>query len=70
MKLVGKPFPRGLRRPLPEHAPGAATVVSRDARVRDRWRTGSKVTGCTVFIVDEGVDAGPIVRGQRPGGRR
>jgi phosphoribosylglycinamide formyltransferase-1 len=29
--------------------------------VRDALDHGVKVTGCTVFIVDEGVDAGPIV---------
>jgi len=29
--------------------------------VRDALAHGVKVTGCTVFIVDEGVDAGPIV---------
>jgi phosphoribosylglycinamide formyltransferase 1 len=28
--------------------------------VRDALAHGVKVTGCTVFIVDEGVDAGPI----------
>lgn len=29
--------------------------------VRDALRYGVKVSGCTVFIVDEGMDAGPIV---------
>jgi phosphoribosylglycinamide formyltransferase-1 len=29
--------------------------------VRDALDHGVKVTGCTVFVVDEGVDAGPIV---------
>ena len=29
--------------------------------VRDTLAHGVKVTGCTVFIVDDGVDAGPIV---------
>lgn len=29
--------------------------------VRDALRYGVKVSGCTVFIVDEGTDAGPIV---------
>jgi phosphoribosylglycinamide formyltransferase-1 len=29
--------------------------------VRDALAHGVKVTGCTVFLVDEGVDAGPIV---------
>ncbi len=29
--------------------------------VRDALAYGVKVTGCTVFIVDEGVDAGPVL---------
>ena len=29
--------------------------------MRDALAHGVKITGCTVFIVDEGVDAGPIV---------
>jgi phosphoribosylglycinamide formyltransferase-1 len=29
--------------------------------VRDALAHGVKVTGCTVLLVDEGVDAGPIV---------
>ena len=28
---------------------------------RDALSYGVKVTGCTIFIVDEGVDAGPVV---------
>ena len=29
--------------------------------VRDALGYGVKVTGCTVFLVDEGVDAGPVL---------
>jgi phosphoribosylglycinamide formyltransferase 1 len=29
--------------------------------VRDALEYGAKVTGCTVFLVDEGTDSGPIV---------
>lgn len=29
--------------------------------VRDALRYGVKVSGCTVFLVDEGVDAGPVL---------
>jgi phosphoribosylglycinamide formyltransferase-1 len=29
--------------------------------VRDALAYGVKVTGCTVFLVDEGVDAGPVL---------
>ena len=33
--------------------------------VRDALDYGVKVTGCTLFVVDDGVDSGPIVA-QRP----
>jgi phosphoribosylglycinamide formyltransferase-1 len=29
--------------------------------VRDALSYGVKLTGCTVFLVDEGVDAGPVL---------
>ncbi len=29
--------------------------------VRDTLAAGVKVTGCTIFAVDEGVDTGPII---------
>ena len=29
--------------------------------VRDALRYGVKVTGCTVFLVDEGTDTGPVI---------
>ena len=29
--------------------------------VRDALDYGVKVTGCTVFLVDEGVDQGPVI---------
>jgi phosphoribosylglycinamide formyltransferase-1 len=29
--------------------------------VRDALEYGVKVTGCTVFLVDEGVDSGPVL---------
>src|ERR1700744_5979661 len=61
MKLVGKSFlssfgGRGVNPPprlLPPF-PGAHAV-------RDALALGVKVTGCTVLLVDEGVDSGPIV---------
>ena len=34
--------------------------------VRDALDYGVKVTGCTVFIVDEGVDEAPYRAGRRP----
>jgi phosphoribosylglycinamide formyltransferase 1 len=65
MKLVGPPF-------LERH--GGRCVNTHPALlpsfpgmhgVRDALDYGVKVTGCTVLIVDSGVDAGPVVA-QRP----
>ena len=61
MKLAGHDVPRRVRRPLRQHPPGAAARRSRDARRRDALEYGVKVTGATLFVVDAGVDTGPIV---------
>ena len=44
-----------------QHPPRAVAVVPGDARARDALEYGVKVTGCTLFVVDDGVDTGPIV---------
>jgi phosphoribosylglycinamide formyltransferase, formyltetrahydrofolate-dependent len=61
MKLVGKEF-LGVfgGRCLNTH-PALLPSFPGTHGVRDALAHGVKVTGCTVFIVDEGVDAGPIV---------
>ena len=61
MKLVGKAFlDRFGGRCLNTH-PALLPSFPGTHGVRDALAHGVKVTGCTVFIVDEGVDAGPIV---------
>jgi phosphoribosylglycinamide formyltransferase-1 len=61
MKLVGKPFlARFDGRCLNTH-PALLPSFPGMHGVRDALAYGVKVTGCTVFLVDEGVDAGPVL---------
>jgi phosphoribosylglycinamide formyltransferase-1 len=61
MKLVGKAFlDRFAGRCLNTH-PALLPSFPGMHGVRDALAYGVKVTGCTVFIVDEGVDAGPVL---------
>jgi phosphoribosylglycinamide formyltransferase-1 len=61
MKLVGKPFlARFSGRCLNTH-PALLPSFPGMHGVRDALAYGVKVTGCTVFLVDEGVDAGPVL---------
>ena len=61
MKLVGKSFlARFSGRCLNTH-PALLPSFPGMHGVRDALSYGVKVTGCTVFLVDEGVDAGPVV---------
>jgi phosphoribosylglycinamide formyltransferase-1 len=61
MKLVGKAFlERFAGRCLNTH-PALLPSFPGMHGVRDALDYGVKVTGCTVFIVDEGVDAGPVL---------
>jgi phosphoribosylglycinamide formyltransferase 1 len=61
MKLVGKAFlARFSGRCLNTH-PALLPSFPGMHGVRDALAYGVKVTGCTVFLVDEGVDAGPVV---------
>ncbi len=61
MKLVGKAFlGRFAGRCLNTH-PALLPSFPGMHGVRDALAYGVKVTGCTVFIVDEGVDAGPVL---------
>lgn len=61
MKLVGKAF-LGVHggRCLNTH-PALLPSFPGMHGVRDALEYGVKVTGCTVFLVDEGVDAGPVL---------
>lgn len=61
MKLVGKAFlARFAGRFLNTH-PSLLPSFPGMHGVRDALDYGVKVTGCTVFLVDEGVDRGPVV---------
>jgi phosphoribosylglycinamide formyltransferase-1 len=61
MKLVGTAFlTRFQGRCLNTH-PALLPSFPGMHGVRDALDYGVKVTGCTVFIVDEGVDAGPVL---------
>jgi phosphoribosylglycinamide formyltransferase 1 len=61
MKLVGKAFlERFGGRCLNTH-PALLPSFPGMHGVRDALDYGVKVTGCTVFLVDEGVDQGPVV---------
>ena len=61
MKLVGQAFlARFGGRCLNTH-PALLPSFPGMHGVRDALGYGVKVTGCTVFLVDEGVDAGPVL---------
>ena len=61
MKLVGRAFlARFNGRCLNTH-PALLPSFPGMHGVRDALDYGVKVTGCTVFLVDEGVDAGPVL---------
>ena len=61
MKLVGASFmaqfPDRIINTHPALSPSFAGMHS----VRDALAYGVKVSGCTIFVVDEGIDTGPIV---------
>ena len=61
MKLVGKAFLEVFGGRCLNTHPALLPSFPGTRSVRDALAHGVKVTGCTVFIVDEGVDAGPIV---------
>ena len=61
MKLVGRAFlARFSGRCLNTH-PALLPSFPGMHGVRDALSYGVKVTGCTLFLVDEGVDAGPVL---------
>jgi len=61
MKLVGQPFLEVFGGRCLNTHPALLPSFPGTHGVRDALAHGVKVTGCTVFIVDEGVDAGPIL---------
>jgi phosphoribosylglycinamide formyltransferase-1 len=61
MKLVGKAFLEAFGGRCVNTHPALLPSFPGTRGVRDALAHGVKVTGCTVLLVDEGVDAGPIV---------
>jgi phosphoribosylglycinamide formyltransferase 1 len=61
MKLVGKSFLAQFNSRCLNTHPALLPSFPGMHGVRDALAYGVKVTGCTVFLVDEGVDAGPVL---------
>lgn len=61
MKLVGKQFLDAFGGRCVNTHPALLPSFPGAHAVRDALAHGVKVTGCTVLVVDEGVDSGPIV---------
>jgi phosphoribosylglycinamide formyltransferase-1 len=61
MKLVGKPFLSVFKGRFLNTHPALLPSFPGMHGVRDALAYGVKVTGCTVFLVDEGVDSGPVL---------
>ena len=61
MKLVGKAFLAQFGGHCLNTHPALLPSFPGMHGVRDALTYGVKVTGCTVFLVDEGVDAGPVL---------
>jgi phosphoribosylglycinamide formyltransferase-1 len=61
MKLVGKPFLDSFGGRCVNTHPALLPSFPGKHGVRDALAHGVKVTGCTVLLVDDGVDAGPIL---------
>ena len=61
MKLVGKAFLERFAGRCVNTHPALLPSFPGMHGVRDALDYGVKVTGCTLFIVDDGVDSGPVV---------
>jgi phosphoribosylglycinamide formyltransferase 1 len=61
MKLVGPPFLDAFAGRCVNTHPALLPSFPGANGVRDALAHGVKVTGCTVFLIDEGVDTGPIL---------
>jgi phosphoribosylglycinamide formyltransferase 1 len=60
MKLVGEPFLTAFAGRCVNTHPALLPSFPGAHGVRDALEHGVKITGCTVLIVDDGVDTGPI----------
>jgi phosphoribosylglycinamide formyltransferase-1 len=61
MKLVGKPFLSVFGGRFLNTHPALLPSFPGMHGVREALEYGVKVTGCTVFLVDEGIDSGPVL---------
>jgi phosphoribosylglycinamide formyltransferase 1 len=61
MKLVGPPFLEAFGGRLINTHPALLPAFPGMHGVRDALGHGVKLTGCTVFLVDAGMDTGPVV---------
>ena len=61
MRIVGAPFLEAFGGRVLNTHPALLPAFPGAHGVRDALAHGAKVTGCTVHLVDEGVDTGPIV---------
>jgi phosphoribosylglycinamide formyltransferase 1 len=61
MKLVGKQFLDSFGGRCVNTHPALLPSFPGAHAVREALARGVKITGCTVFVVDEGVDSGPIL---------
>ncbi len=61
MKLVGPPFLAAFGGRLINTHPALLPAFPGMHGVRDALEHGVKLTGCTVFLVDAGMDTGPVV---------
>ena len=61
MRVLGEPVIEAFKNRIINSHPALLPSFSGAHAVRDAVESGVKVTGCTIHIVDEGVDTGPIV---------
>ncbi|HEY0494735.1 MAG TPA: phosphoribosylglycinamide formyltransferase [Kutzneria sp.] len=61
MKLLGDPFMDRFGDRVINSHPALSPAFPGAHAVRDALAYGVRVTGCTVFLVDNGVDTGPVV---------
>ncbi|MFV0634363.1 phosphoribosylglycinamide formyltransferase [Demequina sp.] len=61
MRLLGAPTLQGWGGRIVNTHPALLPAYPGAHGVRDALAGGAKVTGCTVMLVDEGVDTGPII---------
>jgi phosphoribosylglycinamide formyltransferase-1 len=61
MRVLGEPVIEAFKNRIINSHPALLPAFPGAHAVRDAVESGVKVTGCTIHIVDEGVDTGPIV---------